>query len=90
MDGADGGGAKVESATTATMALAQKPSRSGLPLPGAGMWLILPSYPLLPGAVFTATLHAHTGAGPGGRGRALRWEFATELERERRREPSAA
>ncbi|MEC9051559.1 MAG: hypothetical protein VX747_03805, partial [Actinomycetota bacterium] len=48
---------------TATMALAQTPSTSGLPLSGAGLWLEAPTYPLLPGMEFEVPLYAHTGSG---------------------------
>jgi len=52
--------AAVES-NSATVVLAQIPSRSGLPLTNAGMWLEMPSYPMLPETSFKVYLYAHTG-----------------------------
>ena len=66
MDGPDGG--TTTSEESGTMALTQVPSSTGLPPSGTGMWLWLPTYPLVPGATFTTKVRAHTGAGAGASG----------------------
>ena len=55
------GSGTIDSVDTATMALAQMPSDDGLG--GENMWLVLPTYPIVPGASFDAVLRAHTGDG---------------------------
>ena len=42
------------------MILAKKVKKTGLPLTDRGMWLVLPDYPLLPGAKFTGTVYANS------------------------------